>query len=95
MNKIKLTRIAPLSAGKIMCFMYFVVGVLAAMLICIAAPMANPGKPVNMVAAAGIVIGYPIVGFIGGVIGAAIYNLATSCLGGMEIQLSVEEHSER
>ncbi len=94
MSRIKLTRISPLGAGKISCFIYFVIGVLAAMLMCIAAPLSPSGKPVSAVGAMVIVIVYPIVGFLGGVIGAALFNLASSCLGGMEISLSVDEQKE-
>ncbi len=94
MSRIKLTRISPLGAGKIMCFIYFVIGVLAAMLMCIAAPLSPSGKPVSAVGVMVIVIAYPIGGFIGGVIGAALFNLASNCFGGMEISLSVEEQNE-
>jgi hypothetical protein len=93
MSRIKLTRISPLGAGKIMCFIYFVIGVLAAMLMCIAAPLNPSGKPVSAVGALAIEIAYPIVGFLGGVIGAALFNLASNCLGGMEIQLMVDEQN--
>lgn len=33
---------------------------------------------------------YPIMGFIGGIIGAAIYNLAAKITGGIELEVEVE-----
>ena len=94
MSNIKLTRISPMSAGKIMCFIYFVIGCLFAMFLFIAAPLNTSGKPIPSLAAVLLIIGYPIGGFIGGLIGAALFNLASNCLGGMEIQLTVEERNE-
>jgi hypothetical protein len=39
---------------------------------------------------------YPVMGFIGGIIGAAIYNLASRIVGGLEIYLETEgEHQSQ
>jgi hypothetical protein len=44
-----------------------------------------------------ILISYPIMGFIGGIIGAALYNLASRFAGGLELTLEVtqEQSSQR
>lgn len=37
---------------------------------------------------------YPVMGFVGGLIGAVIYNLAAKMVGGLELTLDHVEHTE-
>jgi hypothetical protein len=38
-----------------------------------------------------MIILYPLMGFIGGIIGAALYNLASRIIGGLELTLEVTQ----
>ncbi len=38
-----------------------------------------------------MIILYPLMGFIGGIIGAFVYNFAARLIGGLEVTLDVEE----
>jgi len=85
-NQVRIRRFSVLQMGKILGTLY---GFLAVVIL-----------PFAMIAAAGgntelfiLVIVYPIAGFIGGIIGAALYNLAASLVGGMEMELTAEVES--
>ena len=48
----------------------------------------KPGDALRMLL---IIILYPLLGFIGGIIGAALYNLASRFTGGLEITLELTQ----
>ncbi len=96
-----LKRIAPLQAGKILGILYGCMGLiflpffaLAGMLGAFAQhTQANQAAPVAMVA--GLLLGmgifmpiiYAVMGFIFGVIGAALYNLIARWVGGFHVEV--------
>lgn len=97
--KKNLTRISPVKAGVVL-------GVLYALLACIAVPFlllagvgmaaasrssgANmmPGSFIFGIGALFLPVVYGVVGFIGGLIAAAVYNLVAKWTGGLEITLT-------
>jgi hypothetical protein len=104
-----------LSCAKVMGAMYVFVGLIVggifAMLSILgglaAGPRGNQGEPFALLFGVGAVIILPLVyggmGFIGGIIMGAIYNLVAGTIGGLEIQLERshmpegrhEDHYER
>jgi hypothetical protein len=48
----------------------------------------NPKESIPLLC---MMILYPLMGFIGGIIGAALYNLASKLIGGIALELDVEE----
>jgi hypothetical protein len=92
-----LKRIGVLSVGKIMGVIYAVIGVFVGgifSLIAIvgsAAGRSNEFIPGFLAGAAAIVIApilYGLMGFIGGIIMAALYNVFASLVGGVELELA-------
>jgi hypothetical protein len=96
--KVRLRRVGPVSVGKIMALIYLVMGLIFggfALLIASVAPQPAANAPIHnfpfsvthATALIFMIIFYPIVGFIGGVISAFIYNLAAGVIGGIEMDL--------
>ena len=89
--KIRIKKIAPLQAGKMLAALYACGAVIAVPFLLIAAlvgPKGHGGVPVAM--ALGLPLIYIVGGFIGGVIGSFIYNLVAGWIGGMEIDIQEE-----
>jgi hypothetical protein len=94
-TKRTLKRVAPLSAGKVLCLLYGAMGlifmpiILIVSLIASRLPHAQGGLP--LVFGVGIALAAPIfyavMGFLIGVIGAAIYNLVAKLVGGIEVEV--------
>ncbi|HVS53648.1 MAG TPA: hypothetical protein VHD62_14935 [Opitutaceae bacterium] len=92
----ELKRIAPLSAGKILGLLYGTLGLLIIPLFLLMAigtanlPPAQRGVfafiGVGMAFAAPII--YGILGFVFGLLGAALYNLFAKWVGGIEVQIA-------
>jgi hypothetical protein len=51
-------------------------------------------KPVEAIPLLIMAILYPVMGFIGGIIGAALYNLASRFMGGLELTLDFEQDQQ-
>jgi hypothetical protein len=94
----KIRSVGPLSVGKIFAVIYGAFGVLAGLFLAffslVGAAFAanNPAArlpPVALGVAAIVVlpIFYGVMGFIGGVISAALYNVAARIMGGIEVDL--------
>ena len=95
----KIRRVGPVSVGKIFAAIYgglgALVGLFVGFLSLIGAPAAAqqgaaavlPPFAVGIAAIILVPIFYGAVGFIGGVISAALYNLAAAIMGGIEIDL--------
>lgn len=83
----RLTRIAPLSAAKMFSIIYGALGLIGAIFLSIAAalgadvPVARGFLPIMPVF-------YAFLGFLGGALVAAIYNLAATNMGGIEFETS-------
>jgi len=87
----KIKRFSILQTGKFLAVLY---GFLAVILIPFFLIMlfVEPGGAVGLLI---MLILYPIMGFIGGIIGAALYNLASRFVGGLELHLEItqEQHA--
>ena len=96
----RLTNINPLQAGKVLAALYFGISLLfipfflVAILVSSFAAHAQPGfhaDPVPAIAGVGVVflifvpLFYAILGFVGGALGALIYNLVAKFTGGLEM----------
>jgi hypothetical protein len=88
-------RIAPLRAGIILAIMYAVLGLvlipffLLAMAISSQMPQAQRAGVMAFGAGFAVLIPifYAVMGFIGGVLGAFVYNLAARWVGGFEVEV--------
>lgn len=86
--KKKITRISVLQTGKFLALFY-------TLLILIMAPfflLASLGDPSMIGVMIPMLLIYPIMGFIGGIIMAAFYNLVSKWIGGIEV--TVENSAE-
>ncbi len=85
----RIKRLSILQTGKFLAVLYgfFSVILLPIMLIvAVASPDPSAALPILI-----MLVLYPIMGFIAGIIGAALYNLASRIVGGMEITLESAE----
>jgi hypothetical protein len=90
--KKQLTRIAPLRAGIVLGVLYGILSLIIAPFILIAAFISSKtGTATPAIFGVGFAIMLPVlyavVGFLGGVIAAAIYNLVTKWTGGLEFEV--------
>lgn len=102
--KLKLKRIAPLSAGKILAVFYGAMALLFIPLFLLISALATfaGGKagmnPMPLMFGFGILIAAPFfyaaMGFVSGVIGAWIYNLIAGWIGGFELEFEPENTRE-
>jgi hypothetical protein len=85
--KVQVRRFGILQMGKLLALIY---GLLAAIFLpfILIAAITSRGSAAEMLL---IILIYPVGGFIGGIIGAALYNLASKLIGGIKIELDVEE----
>jgi hypothetical protein len=89
--KKQLTRIAPLRCGIVFGVLYGIVALLFVPFLFFASVTAimrdRPGPPGGILAVLLPVV-YAAVGFIGGVIGAALYNVVAKWTGGLEFEVT-------
>jgi hypothetical protein len=90
--KKQLTRIAPLRAGIVLGVLYGILSLIIAPFILLAAVLGNKADTaLPAIFGVGFAIMLPViyavVGFIGGVIAAAIYNLVAKWTGGLEFEV--------
>ena len=85
--KTVIRHIGVLKAGLILAVLY---GFISLILVVIAAAVLlfNPKEALPLLLLA---ILYPVIGFVGGVLMAALYNLAAMVMGGLEITLESKE----
>ena len=96
MNVKRVNRIDPMSSAKMMAVMYLILGLVFGIIGLLMAsfapkPQAPAGVPFPALGIGMIifmVIFYPICGFIGGYLGALVYNAAAGIIGGIKIELS-------
>lgn len=90
----QIKRIGVMQQGKLMGALYFLLGIILA--VCVwgfssMMPSAATGKSFGMGMGIGFVIVAPfvygVIGFIGGIIVAWLYNICAGMVGGMEIEL--------
>ena len=95
-----LKRIGPLSCGKVMGVLYAAMGLVVGLIFTVAsffvsilgvAASDSPEPLFAMLFGVGAVfvlpIFYGIMGFLGGLIGAALYNVVAGTVGGIEVEL--------
>jgi hypothetical protein len=99
--KRRIKRIAPLQAGKMLGVLYACIGLIFLPLVALAAlagafaRQAQHGSAAPAAIAMGVMIGsaimmpliYGLIGFVFGLMGAAIYNLIASWIGGIEVEV--------
>ena len=91
MREIK--KIDPLSVGKLFAIMYAIMGVILGAIFTLLALVNIPTQSIGIGALFGVgaiiflPIFYGIMGFVGGVISAWIYNLIAGWVGGIKIEL--------
>jgi len=85
-----------LSAGKVMACLYGLLGVIVGLFFTLAAILGaaigeGQGGPIAVLFGLGasffVPVFYGVIGFLGGVISAFLYNLAAAIVGGIEIEL--------
>lgn len=85
--KRKITRISILQTGKFLAVMY-------TLLILIMAPiflLASLADPKMMAVMVPMLLIYPVMGFVGGIIMAAFYNVTAKWIGGIEVNVEALE----
>ncbi|MCP3900348.1 MAG: YIP1 family protein [Desulfobacteraceae bacterium] len=85
--KQRIHRIAPLQLGKLLAVIYALFSVVFIPFMMIPILMAPKGSGPGLLLALGIPILYIVIGFVGGIIGAFIYNLSAKWIGGIEIEI--------
>ena len=83
-----LTRIAPLRAGIVLAVFYGIVSLIILPFLFLTALFGAHGFPLGAVLVVFIPVLYAAVGFIGGIIGAAVYNWVASWTGGLEFEIA-------
>jgi hypothetical protein len=91
----RIKRIAPLQAGKILAIVYGAMGLIGIPFFLLAIAMTSNLPPAQRgifaVVGTGFAIALPllyaVMGFLLGVIGAAIYNLVVKWVGGLEVEV--------
>lgn len=94
-SKRTLKRVAPLSAGKVLALLYGAMGLIFIPFFLIMSALTSqlPTAQRGIFAAMGVGFAlflpvlYAVIGFIGGVLSAAIYNLAAKFVGGIEVEV--------
>ena len=94
-TKRTLKSVAPLSAGKVLALVYFAFGLLFIpfflLMVAMSANLPAAQRGIFAVVGTGFAIFIPLcyaaMGFLGGVIGAAIYNLVAKMIGGIEVEV--------
>ena len=89
--KVRIKKIAPLQAGKMLAALYAFFAVVAVPFFLIAALIGPRGGGGTSVAMALLLpLFYIIGGFVGGVVGAFVYNLVAGWIGGIEMEFKGE-----
>jgi ABC-type Co2+ transport system permease subunit len=80
-------RISPVQLGKLLAAVYALFSVIFVPFLLIAVLTAPEGRGLSLVFCIVMPIIYIVLGFIGGIIGAFIYNIAAGWVGGIEIEI--------
>ncbi|HOX08410.1 MAG TPA: hypothetical protein PK280_18590 [Planctomycetota bacterium] len=81
----RLTRVAPLRAGLVLGLLYAALGMVFIPVFLLMSAF-GPAAPAGMLFILALPVLYGIVGFIGGVIMAALYNVIAKSTGGLELE---------
>jgi hypothetical protein len=90
--KKQLTHVSPLRAGIVLGILYGILGLIVVPFFFLAAVVGakSGGSPAalgSLIFAILLPVFYAVAGFIGGIIGAAIYNLVAKWTGGLEFEV--------
>ena len=93
--KRRIKRISPVQLGKMLALLYGIIGLIAIPFFLFMAAMSSQlppdqrGPMMAMGAGAALFapVLYAVVGFIGGIIGAVIYNVVAKWVGGVEVEV--------
>lgn len=89
--KIRIRKISPFQAGKMLAVFYALFSLILIPILLLAAIAGPDGSGgVSMVMAIMMPLLYIVVGFIGGIIGAFIYNIVAGWIGGLEMEFQQE-----
>ena len=83
----ELKRIGPVSFAKIHGLIMGLFGIIIGALYGIIAMVAPTASPLGLFGIILFPIAYGLLGFLGGLLGAALYNLASKWVGGLEIEI--------
>jgi hypothetical protein len=94
-TKRRIKRIAPLQLGKMLAVLYGIMGLLAMPFFLLVSLFASQAPQQQRIGVMGLGIGfailvpliYAVMGFVSGAIGALIYNLVASWIGGIEVEV--------
>jgi hypothetical protein len=93
-KKKRLTRIGPLRAGIVLGVLYALLALLFLPFLFVAMMISREAAMIGIGFAIAMPILYGVMGFIGGVIAAAVYNLVAGWTGGLEFEI-VDESQNR
>jgi hypothetical protein len=82
----RIKRIAPLQLGKLLAVMYALLSVIVVPFIFIAPLFSSNGWSPEITFIIFVPVVYAVMGFIGGVFGAFVYNLCANWIGGIELE---------
>ncbi len=88
--KIRIKKIAPVQAGKMLAVIYGLLSLVFTPIFILVSLFAPKENGIPMLFAVLVPVIYSLVGFIGGIIGALLYNLVASWMGGIEITFEGE-----
>jgi hypothetical protein len=90
--KVKIKRISPLQLGKMLAITYAFMSVIIIPFIILGGIFGEEGSFAAGIGMALIIpILYIVMGFISGIIGAFIYNLAAGWIGGIEMEFNTDQ----
>ena len=91
MNKLRIKKLGVLSVAKIQAAIMLVISLLISipygLIIIIYSLVGGGGIVLGLLIMIGLPIMYSIIGFIGGALGALLYNLFSNFVGGVEIEV--------
>jgi hypothetical protein len=87
MTNTRVTRFSILQTGKFLGVLY---GFVAVILVPFALLSLVAGNREGSGVFCFMIVLYPLIGFIGGILGAALYNLAAHLVGGLELELELQ-----
>ena len=86
--KVQVRRFGILQAGLLLGALYGFLGLVFIPFMVLIMVLSGDGDEIFMPLL--MILLYPVMGFIGGIIGAALYNLAARIVGGIKMELDVE-----
>lgn len=83
--KLRIKRIAPLQAGKMLAGIYALFALILIPFLLVVS-MVGSGAHIPLPIAIGMPLLYIVMGFLGGIVGAFFYNLVAGWLGGLDVE---------